>query len=390
MSLKSGTARSSGLVHPSKSESSVDAEDNATTSRRIHVLGVGNIGLLFAHSLGKLHDPPPITLLLHRANLACEWEESGRTVEVITHGRSERDGDFDVQVIKATEDESMLENKDIIENLILATKTINTVAALSAIKDRLTRSSTILFAQNGMGTVEEVNEKVFVDPSSRPNYLSCIVSHGAFTQGPFRLVHAGFGTVAIGQVYTPHDHGESIALDSDRLTSKPRYLLEMVTKAPILVATEYDPVELSRLRLEKLVVNAIVNPLTVIFNCRNGEVLSNNDRRQLMRRLLAETSQVIRSLPELKSDKATEDRFSTQKLETVVLDVADKTGQNTSSMLQDVRASRPTEIDYINGYIVKRGKEVGLECTNTKRLIQMVKEACSISDEGIYQYFPDN
>jgi 2-dehydropantoate 2-reductase len=106
-----------------------------------------------------------------------------------------------------------------------------------------------------------------------------------------------------------------------------------------------------------------------------------------MRLLLAEASHVIQSLPELRDDPEIASRFSTQNLETIVLDVAEKTAQNTSSMLQDVRAGRATEIDYINGYIVKRGKEQGVECNMNEKLIQLVKEGKVIEVEDTKSEF---
>jgi 2-dehydropantoate 2-reductase len=73
----------------------------------------------------------------------------------------------------------------------------------------------------------------------------------------------------------------------------------------------------------------------------------------------------------------------------IVLDVAEKTAKNTSSMLQDVRAGRTTEIDYINGYIIRRGRELGIECINNKRLVQLVKNVEIIDVGEIRKHFPD-
>jgi len=106
-----------------------------------------------------------------------------------------------------------------------------------------------------------------------------------------------------------------------------------------------------------------------------------------MRLLLAEASQVIQLMSELHNDPETASRFSTQKLETIVLDVAEKTAKNTSSMLQDVRAGRATEIDYINGYIVKRGKEQGVDCEINEKLVRLVKEGKVIGAEDIKSEF---
>ncbi len=73
----------------------------------------------------------------------------------------------------------------------------------------------------------------------------------------------------------------------------------------------------------------------------------------------------------------------------IVYDVARKTAKNTSSMLQDVQASRQTEIDYINGYIVRRAAELGIDCDSNERVIEMVKKVQVIDEKDIAQYFPD-
>jgi 2-dehydropantoate 2-reductase len=342
---------------------------------RIHVLGLGNLGRLFAHELAIQPKPPPITLLLHRSSLLEEWKEVGRKIEIITEGAASSSSNYDVELVS-----QLPGQEEIIENLIVATKTLNTVKALSSIKHRLTYNSTVLFTQNGMGTTEEVTDALFPNPSSRPHYLASVTSHGVYTLGPFRSVHAGLANVTIGRALLP---GQT---DTNH-SSKARYLIDRIVNSPGLVAKEVDSKELRRLQLEKLVINAMINPLTVIFNCKNGQLFNRGSIVHLMRLLLAEASQVIQSLPELRDDPETASRFSTQKLEIIVLDVAEKTAKNTSSMLQDRRAARPTEIDYINGYIVQRGKELGVECEVNEKLIELVKEGKVIRDEDTKSEF---
>lgn len=346
-------------------------EQEDVKADRIHVLGVGNIGRLFAHALAKENHPPPISLLLHRPSLLGEWEQAGRTIQITTDGVLDRSGGYDVEVIPSSEPEHPLGG--IIKNLIVPTKTIHTLSALSSIKGRLSAKTTILFAQNGMGTIEQVTENLFPDISSRPSYLACVNHHGVYSQGSFRSVHAGSANMTIGRV------GDGQAS---------QYLLDKVVQAPLLSATEVSPSELFRLQLEKLVVNTMINPLSVIFNRRNGELFTQGPIVHVMRALLLEASQVIQSLPELRDDPNTASRFSTQNLELRVLEAADKTAKNTSSMLQDVRAGRETEIDYINGYILKRATALGIDCEIHETVIRMVKEGSVIAVEDAEQYFP--
>jgi len=347
----------------------------SSSSARIHVLGLGNLGRLFAHELALQPNAPPIVLLLHRPSLLEEWDEAGRKIEIITEGVTSSSSNYNVELVSQRPGQ-----EEIIENLIVATKTLNTVKALSSLTHRLTHNSTVLFTQNGMGTIDEVTNALFPNPSSRPHYLASVTSHGVYTLAPFRSVHAGLANVRIGRALLP---GQPDA----RHSSQPKHLIDRIVNSKGLAAKEVDPQELTRLQLEKLVINAMINPLTVIFNCENGELFNRGLIVHLMRLMLAEASLVIQSLPELQDDPETASRFSVQKLETIVLDVAEKTAKNTSSMLQDRRAGRPTEIDYINGYIVKRGKELGVKCEVNEKLIELVKEGKVIRDEDTKSEF---
>lgn len=354
-----------------------DDKHSAITSDRIHILGVGNIGRLFAHALAKEKNPPPITLLLHRKSLLEEWGEAGQEIQITTDGIPDRSSGYDTELIPSPG--QIPQEADIIKNLIVPTKTIHTLPALTSIKSRLSSESTILFAQNGMGTIEQVTQRLFPDPCSRPHYLACITHHGVYSEGPFQSVHAGRANMTIGTVRGRGDNQEA-----------PRYLLEKILQASLLSATEAAPDELFRLRVVKLVINAMINPLTVIFNRRNGELFNQGPILKVMRALLVEASQVIQSLPELRDDPdATASRFSPQNLELRVLEAADKTAKNTSSMLQDVRAGRETEIDYINGWVLKSGAELGVDCEVNEMVVKMVKGNTIIAADDAEKYFPN-
>ncbi|KAL9070246.1 MAG: hypothetical protein Q9157_005866, partial [Trypethelium eluteriae] len=92
------------------------------------------------------------------------------------------------------------ESDEPIHNLIVCVKTYQTVSSLLGLRHRLTVNSTICFLQNGMGVMDEVNERVFPDETTRPAYMFGIVSHGVHVdpQFNFSATHAGFGTIQLG------------------------------------------------------------------------------------------------------------------------------------------------------------------------------------------------
>ncbi|KAF2460647.1 putative 2-dehydropantoate 2-reductase [Lineolata rhizophorae] len=336
-------------------------------TRRIHILGLGNVGKLVAHAIRSLPNPPPITLCFHRFDLVQEWFRGERKITLTTHGVADSQHGYDIERVKPRKDHDV---QDPIHHLILVTKAPNVVKALLSVKHRLTPSSTILFLQNGMGIVETVNRKVFSDPAQRPNYLVGIVSHGVKSDGSsFGAIHSGAGIISLGVL--PVEDGP--ATDA-QLPESSQYLAQCILRSPVLAATMQPPTELLQLQLEKLAVNCILNPITALVDARNGSLLFNFSLSRVMRLLISEISLVIRSLPELKGLPNVENRFSPGRLETMVVGVATKTRDNVSSMLADMRSGRKhNEVKFINGYIVQRGEELGIQCVMNYMLVHLVR-----------------
>jgi 2-dehydropantoate 2-reductase len=114
----------------------------------------------------------------------------------------------------------------------------------------------------------------------------------------------------------------------------------------------------------KLFVNVGINALTATLDCKNGELLSLAGARERMETAIQEAIQVAKAKKiEIIGDPVEAARS-----------VCQKTAGNVSSMLQDVRKKRKTEIGAINGAVVAFGRELGIETPENKRLMQQVKE----------------
>ena len=351
--------------------------------RRIYVLGAGNIGGFVAHSLAGLPHRPPITLLLPSQRSLANWHEGGASIKLTVDGLLDMKSGFDVEHIQLPQparENGIIEHEststsssphepqgEIIYNLVVSVKAFNTVDAIRRVAHRLTQNSSILFIQNGMGIIEEVNDKVFPDPATRPQYMIGIISHGIYHTKPFNLIHAGHGTTAL--TILPRNI-EDVKLDFE---SSALYLLRTMTRTPILAAVGFAPTDLFQLQIEKLAVNAIINPLSAILGCLNGGLLHQPSISRIIRLLLAEICLVIKSLPELQGVPNVKMRFDIKRLEGQVISIATKTAANRSSTLQDISRGRPTEIEYITGYIIRRGEEIGIQCVLNYMLKHMVR-----------------
>lgn len=390
-------------------------ESERLPTRRIHLMGMGSIGTFIAHTLMCLPNPPPISLLFHRPEMYTDFQNSNRIIRLINRKSETNDERSGYDIDLATYDgegavfwrhisdqpahgdpttppgpEEILPSGEVrICTLILTVKGPATVIALRSVKHRISAETTICLMQNGMGQVEELNRELFTDPETRPTYMLGVVSHGIILSRQFATIHTGIGSTAIGVVrdmakfpLPPKSPPLSLS-DTEKRRMYPtdkdlyanitsRYLLRTLTRSPILVCAAFPYLDLLQLQLERVAVNCILNPITALLNVPNGGLLGNEGVTRVSRLLIAEISAVIRGLPELEGVPNVQTRFSPERLETVYIGIVQRTARNSSSMREDIRKGKDTEIEYINGYIVRRGEERGLKCVLNYMLMQLV------------------
>jgi 2-dehydropantoate 2-reductase len=115
----------------------------------------------------------------------------------------------------------------------------------------------------------------------------------------------------------------------------------------------------------KLFVNVVINPITALTRQQNGIVLS-SDLKNIVEGTVGEAVNVA-AMEGIKRDE--------KRVIESVYSVAEKTSSNTSSMLQDVLKGRMTEIDSINGYIIRLAKKHKIEIPVNEALYGLVKSA---------------
>lgn len=368
-----------------------DSSSTQPPRRRIHILGIGNLGRLFAHGLAKLPQRPPITLVVHRRALLEQWLSSPG-IEITRAGIVERSSDFDVEWW--TDEKPALgpllePGAGVgIDNIIVATKASDALPQVDRLRRYLHDSSTVAFVQNGMCKLwppmgNMYNQGRFPDGKG-PSWTACVTTHGVTSVAPFKSIHASPATVSVGPVSLNPSSGDSA-----------QYLMEQIASAPDLAGRLVSKPELWVLQLEKLVVNAVINPLTACLRCKNGELLvpRGDDLPVIVERLIDEAGSVLRSAvldpssaeilgggPTSASDPFTKEallrRFSSRSLREMVSNVSYKVRENTSSMLQDVQAGKRTEIRDFNGWLVETADLLAQkpQLPTHERLIALVED----------------
>ncbi|CAK7199139.1 2-dehydropantoate 2-reductase (Ketopantoate reductase) (KPA reductase) (KPR) [Sporothrix eucalyptigena] len=392
--------------------------------KRIYVLGLGNLGRLFAASLAQLPNRPPITLVVHRPGLLEQWRANPGVVlrpPSYLDGKEDSTNDssritaFDVEMWSETPPPSHLDAISSVEiadigNLVIATKAQDALRTADWLRRYLGSESAVAFAQNGMNKLWPpygaiYNKARYADVSNPPMWLACIVTHGVFSLGPFASVHAAPADVVLGAV----DEDSSFAGRGQEA-----YLVQQILAASQLKARWAQRHELWVLQLEKLVVNAVINPLTAILRCKNGALfirdkMADDGLTRIIDQLLEEASAVLRALalheiktgsifgqPSPESSAALVERLSFASLRAMVYRVGELVKDNNSSMLQDAVAGKKTEVGEFNGWIVEMArylKSVGatdgktIDVTANQAMVDLVGKAVPLSEKELVEYF---
>ena len=297
----------------------------------ITIIGPGAIGLLLAGYLQKTD--ASVTLVDHLPERAALLNKEGVRWE-----SADNDFHFKVPVTVGLKDPG---GTDL---AILCVKAYHTDAATRELYEAGYRGP-VLTLQNGVGNVETISRNLPGSP-----LIAGITSEGANLADAGHVRHAGKGKTSFG----PIEHGRPGHEFLDTLTS-------IMRSAGLDVEFSDDP---QSLIWSKLLVNAGINALTATFMVRNGQLLEVDPARKLMADLVLEGWEVVRRK---KIKPVYEDPVAR------VEEVCRRTAVNYSSMYMDMKEGRRTEIDFINGAIVREGAALGLSCPRNDMVTNIVR-----------------
>lgn len=307
------------------------------TSPVWYILGAGAIGLLWAAKLQRQSIP---CKLITRAN-NTSGDTSQHQISVLNLDQSLES--FPMQVIPVDKIGKTSTSASVtreIQYLLLTTKAYQSLNAIESVALHLAEDATIVLLQNGMGQHQSIMQRL---PNS--HVLAATTTEGALLREPFAVQHTGHGKTVIGSFG-----------DTQPLSTFARRSLQCIGMVWV------DDIE--RLLWQKLVINAVINPLTAIYQCRNGELITCDQYKAHAQQLSAEIDHLLQSLNLT--------LFDTPTFTQVAL-VAQATAINYSSMYQDIAHARKTELPNITGFILQQAEKFGINCPQHRQIMQHIQ-----------------
>ncbi|PIU83945.1 MAG: hypothetical protein COS68_01340 [Elusimicrobia bacterium CG06_land_8_20_14_3_00_38_11] len=295
---------------------------------KITIIGAGAMGTLFAGILSK------------GGNDVCILTRNKKTEKILKKNGIRISGITKTTIpsskLKITTDPAEICRPDLI---IILVKSYDTISTVPSIKKMMGKNTVILTLQNGLG-----NYEVFSEYFYKKTIISGITSESSTLVKSGEIIHMG--------------KGDTIIEKSDFSGQVADIFNECGIK--ITLSSKIESVIWS-----KLVLNCAINPVAAISGVRNGEIIN---YKNLFEVAVEAGKEVVTVAKKMKikilfSDVA-------QRIKNICL----ATSENTNSMLADILAKRKTEIDSLNGAVVKIAEKLKVPVPVNKSLYGIIRK----------------
>jgi 2-dehydropantoate 2-reductase len=319
---------------------------------KLAVMGAGAIGSVIGAYLSRAGRD--VTLIDMWAAHVDAMAQRGLTVTA-------PDEEFTVKV-KAVHLADVCRLRETFDAVLLAVKSYDTEWAARCIAPQLAAAGVLVSAQNG------INEELLAPLLGHTRVVGCVVTLGAGLYEPSHVTRtsaASRPSLVLGEL-----HG--------LVTARLRELVSVLSPVGPTRATA----NLWGERWAKLIVNSMANPIAGITGLGSAELRANAEAFPILVRIACEALTVAEALgvqvepvggipgqAYLDAGRG----VGLQELRDKLIEGGRSLGTGRPSLAQDVTKGRRTEVDYLNGYVALKGREVGVSAPMNEAVVQLVK-----------------
>ena len=261
--------------------------------------------------------------------------------------------------------------------IFVSVKSYDTAWVTTLVEPHLAPGGVIVSAQNG------INEDIIAGIVGWDRVIGCVVTIGATTVGPGHVER------------TSKERGRrSFALGDPTNVNSPR--LDMLGEILEDCGEVATTTNLLGERWAKIVTNSMANSVCGITGQSSAGMRLNPVTLDLSMLLAAEVVAVgtahgvaiekIGPVPALDFVAARTDPAVRAEVARKLAEDAHKIGTGRPSLAQDLAKGRRTEIDYLNGYVIRKGKEAGVRTTFNEAIVELTDKV----ESGVLQPMVDN
>jgi len=303
--------------------------------KKILIIGAGALGSGIGGLLAKAgHD---VVFLGRKKNMDAISKNGLKITGIF--------GDYHISKIKTEINIKNLKNPNIIFFLV---KSYDTEKIAKKIKHLVQGETMVISLQNGIGN-EEILEK--------------IIGKNKILGG---LIFIAFELLKPGLVKITANPGKLIFGEmNQKLTKRAKELEKILNHAKIPSQAVNN---IKDQLWNKLLFNAMLNPLGALFNVQYGELTKNKYTWKIIQNIIKEIFQISKK-EKIKLIKNTPKEYEKILLEKMM----PKAKDHLSSMLYDINKKKKTEIDAITGQVIKFGKKHNISTKTNETIYNLIK-----------------
>ena len=308
---------------------------------KILIYGAGSIGCVFGGFLSKAGED---VVLLGGTEQMEAVKAKGLHIEGIW-------GTHDIKDMLAySNSEHLKEDHAGSFDLILVTvKSYNTVSAMADITNMTNNNTLILSLQNGLGNVEAIAKAAGEEQT--------LGGRGIF----------GAETVLSGSVKITASANDVVIgrISANTSNEKVDEIASLFTFAGIKTRST---LEINKFIWGKVIYSCALDGLASVLNVTYGQLLDSEYTKDIMRRIVSEIYSVAQK-KEIELDPKTKEEY----IKTLFNRLVPLTSLHKPSMLMDIEKGKQTEIDSLNGTIVRMGKDTGIPTPTNQLITELIR-----------------
>lgn len=350
---------------------------------KIHILGDDERSRFIAHALSGVYDSVEMLGWKRSSSSSPTFSSKYRNIYKSRHGDQRK---MKLEHISVTPKAIARDDNSHIDQLLVAGPGHKAVEALRSVKHRINKDTTVCLMTDGLGVLEEVRARIFqgTDESSRPSFLLGHMSHRL----AFNRRHDSVKELRHGKTQLTWVDSSGVTQEVEKTETRMNFVQALQAVQDLNSSlTPFD--KWLHFKLPSVILDSVVEPVCVLLEMSYAGLLQNPAAQRMMHRLLTEIVSVVDNMPEVEGSAAIRDFIRGNRIRQHIYGrIMARRGASSSELARQIRNGLPTDVDYLNGFFIRRGHQLGLDLPTNVLMRDMVKAKHSLAVERLNSYIP--
>ncbi|KAF5702195.1 2-dehydropantoate 2-reductase [Fusarium globosum] len=346
---------------------------------KIHILGEDVRSRFIAHALCSVYDS--VETVPFREMPKSRY----RNIEKVQPERTRKNAYVEKNAAMPESDAVPQPDRSHIDELIVTGRGFEAVKAIASVKDRIDDKTSICLLNDGMGVLEQVREQLFNGTQPEPNFYLGHMSHAlAFNRNRESVKELRSGRTVFTKADPVLNAEKELYIPVEQQPS----MMHSLRRVKELNTTFSNYEHWLRFKLPSVMFTAAVEPVCVLLDLSYQGLLENGNAQRMMNKLLGEMAIVTENMPEVQNSPDLIKFLRGEGLKKFCYRRIAGKSKAPSDLLTRINKGLQTDINYQNGYFLKRARILGIDTPSNQLMVQMIKARRIEQNKRLRSFIP--